>query len=135
MKILQSIYAWPLLALLCATLTGCGGGKAEAPKFPVSGTVTLDGQPLADGMIYFKDIAQGVADSAEIKNGQFSGKAEAGQRRVEIFAYQTQTSDMGGTVSETKFNVVPPRFNAQSTLTADVKSDGANTFKFEIASS
>jgi hypothetical protein len=135
MRIQHSLLVWTLLAVVCTVLSGCGGGHAEAPKFPVTGTVLLDGQPLPDGMIYFKDIANGVADSAEIKNGQFTGKAEAGQRRVEIFAYKTQTSDMGGVVSETKFNLVPPRFNAQSTLTCDVKADGANSFKFDVASS
>lgn len=121
------------LAFLAFPLVGCGG-DAGPQKYPVSGVVNVDGQPLADGMIYFKDIAAGVADSAEIKNGKFEGLAEAGQRRVEIFAYQTVTSDMGGTTSETKVNILPPRYNTESTLTEEVKADAPNTYTFDVAS-
>lgn len=124
-----------LLLVALALATGCGsGGRVEAKKYPVTGTVTLDGQPLADGMIYFKDIAAGASDSAEIKAGQFTGQAEAGQRRVEIFAYRTEASDMGGTVTETKINTLPPRFNSASTLSEEVKTDTTNTYKFDVTS-
>lgn len=132
---LMKTYAGAIVILCLAFTVGCGGsGRVEAKKYPVTGTVTVDGQPLVDGMIYFKDIAAGASDSAEIKNGQFTGQAEAGKRRVEIFAYTTQTSDMGGTVSETKVNTLPPRFNAESTLSEEVKAEGTNTYKFEVSS-
>lgn len=120
--------------LAVVVLSGCGGGRVEAKKYPVTGTVNVDGQPLADGMVYFKDIAAGVSDSAEIKNGQFTGQAEAGSRRVEIFAYITQTSDMGGAVTETKVNTLPAKYNTESTLSETVKANGANSFKFDVTS-
>jgi hypothetical protein len=70
----------------------------------------------------------------EVKNGQFSGNVEAGQRRVEIFAYRAETSEMGGVVSETKVNTLPAQYNTQSTLSKEVTADGANTFSFDITS-
>jgi hypothetical protein len=130
----SSLMALLVVAATVVASVGCtGGGRVEAKKYPVTGTVTVDGQPLADGMIYFKDIASGAADSAEIKAGQFTGNAEAGKRRVEIFAYKTQTSDMGGVTTETKTNILPPRFNSESTLSEEVKPETNNTFKFEVA--
>lgn len=123
-----------VLALLATCLSGCNTGPGEPKKYPISGEVTLDSQPLPDGMIYFKDIAAGTADSAEIKDGKFAGQAEAGQRRIEIFAYRTEVSTMGDVQTETKVNTLPARFNSESTLTEEVTAAGPNTFKFETTS-
>lgn len=43
------------VAVLCSlTLSGCGGGGSDGPKTArVSGTVTLDGKPLAGATVFF----------------------------------------------------------------------------------
>jgi len=75
------------LGLACLLLlVGCG---PAAPKlYPVSGTVTLDGQPLADGKIYFRTVENGQVDTLPVTAGKFSGQVLAGPRRVEIVAYK-----------------------------------------------
>src|SRR5690606_33761118 len=49
--------------LIVATITGCGSGEAYAP---VSGTVTLNGDALADAKLIFEPIGD--------KDGQTLGK-------------------------------------------------------------
>ena len=128
-------YLSALLLVALTFATGCGGsGRVEPKKVAVTGTVTVDGQPLPDGMVYFKDIAAGISDSAEVKNGEFSGQAEAGKRRVEILAYKTEVTQMGDTKTESKVNTLPAKYNTDSTLSEEVKADGANSYKFDVSS-
>ena len=69
-------------------------------RFPVSGTVTLDGQPLAEGVIYFKTIEKGSSEPCDIHGGDFKGQAEAGDRRVEICQFRTTVQDANGMKTE-----------------------------------
>jgi len=77
-----------MLALLLTLLTGCGGG----PKpLPVSGVVTLDGQPVADAGVMFCPAENGpMASGTTDAKGKFQLKttnalgAMAGQYRVAI---------------------------------------------------
>src|SRR5438552_15083087 len=73
------------LLIVALGLSGCG--RKGPIMVPVSGTVTLDGKPMPDGMIYFKTIVEGSVDQMEIKDGKFAGKVEVGDRRVEICRY------------------------------------------------
>jgi hypothetical protein len=48
-------------------------GDAEPKTYPVSGTVSLDGQPLEEGDIYFYPLDLNIsADAGKIKAGQFA---------------------------------------------------------------
>lgn len=121
------------LFLMLAALVGCG--KSSGPKtVPVSGTVTLDNHPLAEGTVYFKTVATGAIDALPVKDGKFDGSAEVGERRVEVTAYKTKVQDLNGMKGEIKESLVGPRFNTSSTLTASVKAEGPNTFKFDVTS-
>ena len=122
-----------LLAL--AAMVGCGGSKRPEPKrYAVQGTVTLDGQPLDGGVVYFKTPETGAFESFEVKAGKFEGKAEAGKRRVEVNAFREESVQSGEMKVENKKNLVPPQFNLQSTLTADVTEAGPNEFSFAVTS-
>lgn len=125
------------LGIFCLLLAGChqASGLPEPQRFPVRGTVTLDGKPLPVGVIYFKTIQTGALDSVEIKEGKFEGQAQLGDRRVEICSYETlppQASDPMATASQK--NTIPPKYNLESTLTANVTQDGPNEFRFEVSS-
>lgn len=126
-------YALAVVAFLAAApLLGCG---ASGPKvYPVSGTVTLDRKPLADGVIYFKTLQTGTLETFPVKDGEFKGDAQEGDRRVEISAYRTTIQGSGAMKGEVKENLIPPRYNVDSKLTAAVTRDGPNTFKFDLAS-
>ena len=126
-----------LLLSVCLTLAGCGQKtKVEPERFPVRGSVTLDGKPLPQGLIYFKTVATGAIDAAGIKDGTFEGRAEAGDRRVEISAYTietTQSKDDGPlSHSGRKKNTIPPCYNVESRLTAKVSREGMNEFVFKL---
>ena len=127
----------------CALLTswlaiGCGGPKV-LPEYPVKGTVTLDGSPMADGEIYFRDEATATNSTLTVKNGQFEGKSEAGKFKVQVNCYREETAKADSTGyappgGATKKNIVLPEFAADSKLTAEVTAAGPNEYKFEVKS-
>lgn len=122
-----------LVVVVCSlTLSGCHKDNSQAPRFDVSGTVTLDGKPLADGLIYFKTPATGSIECFEIKEGKFSGKAELGERRVEIYSLKTKMEVFDGMKSETKENLIPKQYNQESKLTSKVKTLGVNEFEYQL---
>jgi hypothetical protein len=133
-KMLRSLRC-VLLLLMCLALAACQSRKSEPQKYSVSGTVTLDGKPLAeDGLIYFKTIATGAIDGLDIKSGRFSGSTEPGDRRVEIVVYRLKMVDINGMKGETRESLIPNRYNLESTLTAKVTPEGPNQFAFELSS-
>jgi len=102
---------------------------------PVSGTVTLDGEPMPDGIIYFKTIAEGSVDQMDIKDGKFAGKVEVGDRRVEVCRYGLGPPiKMGNGEIPNKIETLPARYNQESELKATVTERGANEFTFEVKS-
>ncbi len=120
------------LALILAGTGGCG--EAGPKKYPVKGTVTLDKKPLANGTVYFKTIETGAIETFEILNGEFQGQALEGERRVEIVSYISKgEKDFDGMKSEVTVNVVPPKYNTDSRLTASVTATGPNEYAFELA--
>ncbi len=123
---------------VCMSLAGCGTttGQPEPERFPVQGSVALDGKPLPSGVIYFKTIATGTIDSVDIKDGKFQGKAQPGNRRVEICAYQTVPPQGNGPMdAPTQRNIIPSQYNQESRLTANVSREGPNQFTFDLSSS
>ena len=66
----KSVRGWVCLVLLCAL--GCGGGPK---RVPVSGTVTLDGEPLNGGVLHFyPDPEKGNAHRVDCLSPVRSGK-------------------------------------------------------------
>jgi hypothetical protein len=121
-----------VLSVLLA-VTGCG--RRGPIMVPVSGTVTLDGQPMTDGMIYFKTIAEGSVDQMDIKDGRFAGKVEIGDRRVEICRYGLGPPfRMGNAEIPNKIDTLPARYNQESELKAMVSRRGPNQFSFDVKS-
>ena len=130
---LSTRFATTSLLLALLALNGCGQpGKPKTAS--VSGTVTFDGQPLTEGTVYFKTVATGSLDALAVKDGKFEGAAEVGDRRVEVNAFKTKVVGTGEMKGEVKENLVHPRYNIDSTLTATVTEAGPNTFKFEVKS-
>jgi hypothetical protein len=57
---------------------GCSGSGDDLPREPVSGTVTLDNQPLASGTISFIPVAGQGGGGGTITDGKFSIAREGG---------------------------------------------------------
>jgi len=123
-------------ALLAGCLLGCGGGGGT-PKpamSRVTGTVTLDGQPLADGVLVADPADKsGLPAQAAIVNGAFSFEATPGRKTVRVSRTEVspEKDQYGEPISR---EVLPARYNALSEL-AEVVPDGAEAvWKLELTS-
>jgi hypothetical protein len=106
--------------------------KSEIEVVPVSGTVSLGGQPLIEGFLYFKTIETGNLERFDIRDGEFTGSAQLGTRRVEIFSNQRKKVVIDGANVEVQENILHPSCNTASKLTAQVSSEGPNRFHFDV---
>ncbi|WP_406699057.1 hypothetical protein V5E97_09275 [Singulisphaera sp. Ch08] len=121
---------------------GCGGAADGPPREPVYGAVTFDGKPLEKGLITFTPANGGeLVVSGLILDGQFSLTREEGPglgpHRVDIWSKQAtgrilpNPDDPGNPVPEQK-EVIPPQFNINSRLAADVAQGGDNKFDYDL---
>ena len=131
-----------LLGFLCCTwmllVVGCG---PSGDRRSLSGTVTLDGQPLAEGSIAFRPEYEtdSPTGGGKIQDGKFAIKSDAGLHvgsfRVEITASrptgQKTYDEMGNEIDEWA-QYLPERYNSQSELTAEVTDGGPNEFDFPL---
>lgn len=132
-----------ILALMLGPMVaGCSrGGRPEPDRYPVSGTVMLDGQPLREGRVCFIAVSRGLIDSIPVKDGRFSGKAVGGEPRVEFhciqevpYAESGYTPMPGETPPATvKMQMLPAHLNTESRLIATVQSAGENEFTFDLS--
>jgi len=126
--------------LLIALMAACGCGRTGRPARPlasVSGTVTLDGQPLPDGFVTFVSPQQGLFEAFPIKDGRYAGKAGLGMRQIEIVAVRETrpaktASPAYGPPQPARENYLPERYSTKSTLTAEVTQAGPNEFDFNL---
>lgn len=123
--------------LTLAAFTGCGPNDGLNE---VSGTVTLDGEPIASGYISMGPMAgqRGTAVGGEILNGKYKLRASAGEMVVSIRSQQKvnidgdQTADEAAHgVTERQVELVPERYNRQSELKCTV-SEGKNLRDFVL---
>jgi hypothetical protein len=121
-----------LLSVFLGMSVSVGCGKPEPQVVPVSGLVTLDGQPLAEGFLYFKTIQTGALERFDIKSGEFKGTAQIGTRRVEVCAHRPKIVIIDGKKVEVPDNIIHPSFNTESKLIAEVTADGPNRFTFNV---
>lgn len=122
------------LAICLLFTTGCGASSDAPQTVKVEGTVTLDGEPLPSGSIVF-DPADGVGGSSAggIENGTFTFESQLGNKKVLISASREtgETDQYDQPITE---SYIPDKYNANTTLTADVKAGGENKFTFELKS-
>ena len=132
--------AWAAFTAL-AMISGCGSGDG-LPREPVQGTVTLAGEPLESGMISFDP---GSADlpttaGAVIADGRYEVPRQEGlvpgTYRVMIYSQGAETplpeDHVPGAPMPLPQDLIPPRYNAQTELSVEVKSGGPNEFDFPL---
>ncbi len=131
---------------------GCSGGGAgdELPRESVTGKVTVEGKPLASGTIQFQPASQaeGLAAGGTITDGEFSvPRAEGpvpGKYTVAIYSERESATSSAeetapaavrprsrGEMAQLK-GPIPPRYNLQTELTAEVKAGSPNSFSFDL---
>jgi hypothetical protein len=118
------------VALGCtAIMTGCGGG--DRPELgTVSGRITLDSKPLAGAEIIFQHPAKRFSRAETDTDGRYElmyvrdvPGAALGTHQVVITAKDPAT----------RRQLVPPRYNHQTTLEREVRA-GNNAFDFDLMS-
>jgi len=131
--------ATSLAAALLLFLGGCSSDKLA----PVSGTVTMDGKPLANANVNF----QPIGSDKEVGPGSY-GKTDAnGHYSLRLIATKERT---GAVVGKHKVSItlelkdqsdvsrekqpIPARYNAKSTLEIDVPSGGKDDANFSLDS-
>jgi hypothetical protein len=142
-------------ALSLAGPAGCGGAYDDLPRHEISGMVTLDGQPVAEGVIQFlpNGPMTGTQVGAMIRGGSYSIRRDEGPvpgtYRVTINAPTRVGKADDGPPSDAPpdsialprakkapavqvKDMIPKQYNVQSTLTAEVKAEGPNTFNFDL---
>lgn len=112
----------PLFLLAIFSLTGCGGSSDSLPGLtPVSGTVSLDGEPVVEGSILFTPEKGRVSNATTDENGNYelfykSGIPGAvhGKHTVSITA--TENMDLPAD----KQMVIPAKYNTRTTLEVEI---------------
>jgi hypothetical protein len=115
------------LSCLLACIALASGCSTDTKNGTVAGNVTLDGQPLPTGLIRFVPAdGQTATADATITDGKFTATMPVGEKRVSISSpkvvgkrkmYETADSPTVDSIQE----LLPPKYNAQSTLTITVK--------------
>lgn len=139
-----------LLIAVSALMDGCGG-QSQAPRVTVKGIVTVDGAPLPKGKVVFTpaDGNASLIATAQVVDGRFETVESfgpiPGMQRVEIISTDDggyapdDEAAMQRWVAEGRKPIkvvrIPPQYQKDGKLKAEVKSDGSNEFKFELASS
>lgn len=129
---------WATLCL-CVVLVGCGETN-ELGRLPVTGSVTLKGKPLDQGTIEFAPTGEtGVSGGAMIAAGDYQIPGDKGLPpgmytvRISSAAEESgrveQAPGESDTVAEER---IPAKYNTDSEITVEVKSDGENKFDFKI---
>jgi hypothetical protein len=131
------------LVCVCIVAVGiCGCADAGAKRYAVSGEVKWKGKPLDWGAITFlsEDPAMGSGGGAMIKDGQYSIPAKQGllpgRYKVMVSAVDSKNKvidpDSPPGYLPVPKDRIQSKYNSQTTLTADVKAEGKNTFNFEV---
>ncbi len=145
MNLFARFGSWLAALVMVLALSGCGGSGDGLPRQALSGSVTLDGSPLKDGTIQFTPVSEGqgtaLTAGGQIKDGQYSVPQEQGLTpgtyKVSIYAssgemQQPDEATGPGAAPKVMKELIPPKYNANTTLTAEVKADGDNTFNFDL---
>jgi hypothetical protein len=130
----RTLLAASAALLLLGLTAGCGG----PPRAKVSGTVTLDGQPVESGTISFYPTANsGPTAGGGIENGRYTLEASPGEMTVVISAnkvvgkhkmFDTKDSPVVDKVAE----VIPERYNKTSELKVTLKPGVNDEVNFEL---
>jgi hypothetical protein len=111
------------------------------PRVPIAGTVTLDGTPLAQGMIQFDPAPEtkGTTVAAEIQGGKFAiAKAQGpvpGKYKVKISGRppaKLKPGEPPGGTPKPAPETIPAKYNTESTLQTEIPDGGSTAVDFAL---
>ena len=132
------------LRLVCASLTvlltvwlaGCSSSRVKLPPLaPVSGTITMDGQPLAGVEVLFMSPTGHISFGWTDQNGkyvlQFRNYGPGAGPGLNTVTVKSVPKDPNIPIEN---DVIPAVYNSKTTLTANVAPSKSNTFDFDLKS-
>jgi len=135
----RQLYELLVLAIAAVGLTGCGNNSGPALG-QVTGTVTMDGEPLPGAMVSFYPEAggrssHGVTDDSGEFLLRFTGMKDGALVDTHKVKIETgvQLSESETKPNRKKVKQLPARYNSETELTAKVEG-GSNTFDFDLQS-
>jgi hypothetical protein len=115
---------------MCVVCLGCGGGPR---MHEITGNVTYDGDPVAEGEVLFEHTDKTIApDGATLKDGKYKAKVKEGPHIVRIRASKKvdlppgKKNGMGDPWDFVSY--IPPKYNDKSELTIDVQKSQTADF-------
>ena len=129
-------------ALVSCVVVGCSTAPQidyeSAGLVDVSGTVTMDGKPLANAMVFFETpderFSYGRTDESGHYEMRFDNHAMGvmpGPKTVRISTSMAATEDEA---SIRQVETVPAKYNKKSELKREVKPNEAQIFDFDLTS-
>lgn len=116
---------WSCLLLAVSLLLG---GCRNDNVVEIAGSVTLDGEPLEQGVIAFRPVdGDGPTAEAMIVAGKYRAALRPGAKRVEVQGFRQRgeehalPDDPTSPLVPRLEPIVPPRYQADSTLTLHVE--------------
>ena len=128
---------WVFVLLVGLSFSGCGPSGPE--RVPLSGTVTYNGKPIADGRINFMPTKESAVpmSGAVIENGQYrvdaKGGVPVGTHTVRIEAYGGSPAPGQVLKPGSRPQYLPRKFNVNSQLEITIEpGSGEMTKNFEL---
>jgi len=129
--------------IFALVVAGCSTPGEELPELvEVTGTVTLDGEPLEAAVLIFSPEAAGPKGRGRPSMGTTDAEghyelmyntdvtgATPGKYTVSI----SKSADSAPDAPEEE--TLPPKYNIETELTAEVTANGPNTFDFDLQES
>ncbi|MBL4886137.1 MAG: carboxypeptidase regulatory-like domain-containing protein [Planctomycetaceae bacterium] len=129
------------LLVVSSSLAGCSGTGAQLPDLvEVTGTVSLDGEPLEKAQVTFepqKASEEGWGRSSSAYTdaaGHFILQYKQNISGATPGLHHVIISKREGDDPATSPEVLPVQYNESTTLTADVTQAGPNEFTFDLTS-
>jgi hypothetical protein len=117
--------------LLLAMLAGCGRSGPELA--PVSGRVTLNGQPLAAADVIFQpDAMKSPSYGRTASDGRYMLAYKRGVLGALVGPHTVRIAEVTEITGGPQR--VPPRYNTESELRVEVEADQDNVFDFDLTS-
>lgn len=122
------------VSILLLSFSGCDN---SVTMVNVSGSVTLDSDPLPDGLITIFPIKGGKPNSGQITDGKYELDVEPGTYKVEI----SRLVSTGAPVTDPDYGIeseqresIPSRYNSQSELRMEVTANDSTEFDYPLSS-